>query len=62
MTNIFDKITLFLSGNNPNLKLEYKIFNIVTAFATIACYISLISNIIVGGYPFIFHVILFMFF
>ncbi len=60
MTNIFDKITLFLSGNNPNLKLEYKIFNIVTAFATIACYISLISNIIVGGYPFIFHVILFI--
>jgi len=58
MIKLFDRITLFLSGNNKDLKLEYKIFNIGTGIASIACYISLISNLIVG-YPLIFHISLF---
>lgn len=59
MIKLFDRITLFLSGNNKDLKLEYKIFNIGTGIASIACYISLISNLIVG-YPLIFHISLFI--
>ncbi len=57
MLRLVKKIKLFLAGNQKDLVIENKIFNIVALLAAFTCFSSVITNLFIG-FPLIFNIIL----
>jgi two-component system, sensor histidine kinase and response regulator len=55
--NLKNKIGFFLTGNQQQLAVESKIFNIVAILASLTCFISFVSNLFIG-FPIVFNIIL----
>jgi two-component system, sensor histidine kinase and response regulator len=57
MSRLLNKIGSFLAGNQKDLVLENKIFNIIAFLAAFTCFSTFITNLFVG-FPLIFNVLL----
>jgi two-component system, sensor histidine kinase and response regulator len=55
--NLTNKFGFFLTGNQQELAIESKIFNIIAFFSALTCLISFISNLFIG-FPLLFNIIL----